>query len=137
MHILVYASVFPTPRDPNHGIFTAQIAASLARKARVSVVAPLPWFPDAPVFRRFASHRLFAGIPAAARHGELPVFYPRYPLLPKVSGAVHTLLQALGAAPLVHRLHAGSDRFDAVSAHWVYPDGVVATWLARRLVVPV
>ncbi len=39
--------------------------------------------------------------------------------------------------PPVARLLAEGHRFDAIDAHYLYPDGVAATWLGRRLGLPV
>jgi glycosyltransferase involved in cell wall biosynthesis len=39
--------------------------------------------------------------------------------------------------PHVARLLAEGHRFDAIDAHYIYPDGVAATWLGRRFGIPV
>ncbi len=39
--------------------------------------------------------------------------------------------------PVVSRLLAGGRRFDAIDAHYVYPDGVAAVWLGKRFGLPV
>ena len=39
--------------------------------------------------------------------------------------------------PQVARLLAEGHRFDLIDAHYVYPDGVAATWLGRRFGLPV
>jgi glycosyltransferase involved in cell wall biosynthesis len=39
--------------------------------------------------------------------------------------------------PVVSRLLAQGRRFDAIDAHYVYPDGVAAVWLGRRFGLPV
>ncbi len=39
--------------------------------------------------------------------------------------------------PAVARLLAEGHRFDAIDAHYVYPDGVAAVWLGRRFGLPV
>jgi glycosyltransferase involved in cell wall biosynthesis len=38
--------------------------------------------------------------------------------------------------PVVRALHA-RERFDAIDAHYLYPDGVAAVWLGQRLGLPV
>ena len=45
------------------------------------------------------------------------------------------LLRA-GRAALA-QLHAEGARFDAIDAHYLYPDGVAAVWLAREAGLPV
>jgi glycosyltransferase involved in cell wall biosynthesis len=39
--------------------------------------------------------------------------------------------------PAIRDLLAKGERFDAIDAHYVYPDGVAATWLGRRFNLPV
>ena len=39
--------------------------------------------------------------------------------------------------PPVARLLAEGHRFDAIDAHYLYPDGVAAVWLGRRFGLPV
>ncbi len=39
--------------------------------------------------------------------------------------------------PFLRRLIAGGARFDAIDAHYFYPDGVAAVWLGRQLGLPV
>ncbi len=39
--------------------------------------------------------------------------------------------------PELARLLADGHRFDAIDAHYIYPDGVAATWLGRRFGLPV
>ncbi|HEY8552935.1 MAG TPA: glycosyltransferase family 4 protein, partial [Burkholderiales bacterium] len=134
--VLLYTSQFPTPNDPNGGVFTAQLADAMAARADVEVVCPLPWCPDVGWTRRHPAWRLFVNVPRALLRGSIPVHYPRFPLVPKVSGAAQPYLQALAAYPLVARLHRARP-IDVIHGHWVYPDGVAATMIARRLGVPV
>jgi teichuronic acid biosynthesis glycosyltransferase TuaC len=39
--------------------------------------------------------------------------------------------------PVFRRLIAEGPRFDAIDAHYLYPDGVAAVWLGQRFVLPV
>jgi glycosyltransferase involved in cell wall biosynthesis len=136
MRLLLYSSQFPTPRDPNGGIFTAQLAAALARQAELSVVCPLPWRPDVSWARNSQAWRRYAGVPSTAHHGSLLVHYPKYFLPPRISGSWQPWLQVLGVSGMLGRLHRQVG-FDAINAHWIYPDGVAAVWMARRLGIPV
>lgn len=136
MRLLLYSSQFPTPRDPNGGIFTAQLAGALAKQAELSVVCPLPWRPDVSWARNSQAWRRYAGVPSTARHGELLVHYPKYFMPPRISGSLQPWLQVLGVSGLLGRLHRRAG-FDAINAHWIYPDGVAAVWMARRLGIPV
>ena len=45
MKILLISNLFPTPQDPNRGIFTKQLVKEMRKVSDVTVVCPLPWFP--------------------------------------------------------------------------------------------
>jgi glycosyltransferase involved in cell wall biosynthesis len=64
------------------------------------------------------------------------VLHPRYPALPRVGMSVAPWLLFHAMLPLVRAMHA-RDAFDAIDAHYFYPDGVAAVWLGRRLGLPV
>lgn len=136
MRVLLYSSQFPTPRDPNGGIFTAQLAQAMARHAEVDAVCPLPWCPDWSWFRRHPHWGVVAGVPASGRHGDIAVRYPKYPLIPRLSGPWQALLQAAAVWFALRRL-LQARAYDVINAHWLYPDGVAATLLGRWLGVPV
>ncbi|HET6605737.1 MAG TPA: glycosyltransferase [Rhodopila sp.] len=100
-----------------------------------TVVAPVPWFPfhDG----RFGEWALHAAAPKAeTRHG-IEVLHPRYPIIPKIGMTVAPWLLYRAMAPVLARLLAEGRRFDAVDAHYIYPDGVAATWLGKRFGLPV
>lgn len=136
MRLLLYTSQFPTPQDPNGGIFTAQLGEAMARQAEVSVVCPVPWCPDTAWARRYQTCRWYAGIPRSMQYGALPVYYPKYVQLPRISGPLQPMLQVLGSFGLLRHLHR-QGKIDAINAHWIYPDGVAATWMAKQLGVPI
>ncbi|MGH7212159.1 MAG: glycosyltransferase, partial [Acetobacteraceae bacterium] len=69
-------------------------------------------------------------------HG-LRVLHPRYTVIPKIGMAVSPWLLYRAALPFVRRLRAQGMAVDAIDAHYVYPDGVAAVWLGRRLGLPV
>jgi teichuronic acid biosynthesis glycosyltransferase TuaC len=135
-HLLVYSSQFPTPGDPNGGVFTLQLARALGRSVEVSVVCPIPWRPAVGWLSRGVSARWYAGVPRTMWHGDLFVHYPRYWHLPWVSGPLQPTLQVLAAAAAVRRIDRAR-AIDCINGHFVFPDGVAATRLARRLAVPV
>lgn len=135
MRILLYSSQFPTLKDPNGGVFTAQLAHAMARTNDVEVVCPLPWCPNTGWARRHPVWSQLAGVPACGEYRGLPVFYPKYLHVPKLSGPWQPLLQALSGRALCAGRHAQRP-FDVIHAHWLYPDGVAAALLAQRLRLP-
>jgi teichuronic acid biosynthesis glycosyltransferase TuaC len=135
LRILTYTSLFPNAEHPLHGIFVYQRVAHLARKPGNEgvVVAPVPYFPKLGLGGDWS---VFARVPQEERISDLPVFHPRYPLLPKVSMLFHGWLMYLGCRVLVRQLHAKIP-FDVIDAHFIYPDGFAAVLLGRLLKIPV
>jgi glycosyltransferase involved in cell wall biosynthesis len=70
------------------------------------------------------------------RHG-LIVRHPRYPVIPKFGMSLAPLLLYRAMLPVVQRLIAEGAGFDAIDAHYLYPDGVAAVWLGQRFGLPV
>jgi glycosyltransferase involved in cell wall biosynthesis len=64
------------------------------------------------------------------------VHHPRYLVLPKIGMSAAPALMAFGTRECVKQLHRAKG-FDLVDAHYFYPDGVAACWLARSLHLPV
>jgi glycosyltransferase involved in cell wall biosynthesis len=133
VNLLVFTTLYPNPGQPHHGVFVENRLRHLLATSgyRATVVAPVPWVP--PGLRGHAKYRALADVPARElRHG-LDVFHPRYPVIPKVGMTVAPGLLYLAARRQVRALvHAGA-RFDAIDAHYFYPDGVAAALLAREL----
>jgi glycosyltransferase involved in cell wall biosynthesis len=67
-------------------------------------------------------------------HG-VEVLYSRFPVLPKV-GALQGAMLSVALFPVLRRLHAEKS-IDLINAHWFFPDGVAASWVAKRLGIPV
>ena len=75
-------------------------------------------------------------VPIEEEFDAIPVYHPRYFLIPKVSMPFHGFLMFVGAASCAGRLHS-KERFDCIDAHYVYPDGFAAVLLGRHLGIPV
>ena len=98
------------------------------------VVAPVPWFPfSASIFGRYAI--LAKVVPRETRAG-LDVEHPKYPLLPKIGMTMVPGWLAAASLPVLKRLQRERD-FDLIDAHYLFPDGVAAVRLGRRLKKPV
>ncbi|MFL5285216.1 MAG: glycosyltransferase [Rhodopila sp.] len=142
--------MFPHAARPNHGIFVEnRLRHLLAGGEATSVVlAPVPWFPSgagmvlAPMLRlpwgaaRFGEWAVHARAPREeTRHG-IRILHPRFPVIPKVGMSAAPWLLYRAMVPQVARLLAEGHRFDAIDAHYIYPDGVAAAWLGRRFGLP-
>ncbi|MDR3532697.1 MAG: glycosyltransferase [Rhodopila sp.] len=137
VRLLTFSTLFPHEARPNHGIFVENRLRHLVGSGEATslVLAPVPWFPcPSPRFGDWARN---AHAPAAeTRHG-IETRHPRYPVIPKVGMSVAPWLLYRAMVPEVARLLAEGHRFDAIDAHYLYPDGVAATWLGRRFGLPV
>ncbi|MEQ1516399.1 MAG: glycosyltransferase [Usitatibacteraceae bacterium] len=134
-HLVIYSSLFPTSLEPDRSIFTAQLAEALSNNYRVSVVCPIPWCPNITGLRDFGPCRPYASLPRQESRGAVEVYYPRYPLVPNCPQIFQPWLQRLAISRFLQKLHH-QRRIDAVNAHWVYPDGVAAVWMAKNLGIP-
>ena len=135
LKILSFSTLFPNAAQPRHGIFLEHRLAHLARAgASIRHVAPVPYFPSGhPRFGRYAQ---FARVPEADVRAGLPVTYPRFPLLPKVSMSAAPWLLAASTLRHLRRIRRAGFDFDLIDAYYLYPDGVAAAALARILGKP-
>jgi glycosyltransferase involved in cell wall biosynthesis len=137
IRLLTFSTLYPNNMRPNHGIFVENRLRHLIADGRASatVVAPVPWFPSrSPRFGEWAAH---AGVVAVeTRHG-IEVRHPRFPAVPMIGMSTAPYLLYRAVLPAVRRLLVAGQRFDAIDAHYAYPDGVAAVWLGRALGLPV
>ncbi|HEY4043711.1 MAG TPA: glycosyltransferase [Rhodopila sp.] len=137
VRLLTFSTLFPHAARPNQGIFVENRLRHLVAGGQATslVLAPVPWFPSRA--ERFGDWAVNARAPQAeVRHG-LAIRHPRYPVIPKFGMSVAPWLMYRAMLPRVARLLAEGHRFDAIDAHYIYPDGVAATWLGRRFELPV
>ncbi|WP_051328303.1 glycosyltransferase family 4 protein [Desulfatirhabdium butyrativorans] len=131
MHVVLFTNAFPNAVEPQRGAFTLQIARAMKDLTDVDVVAPLPFAP-----KWTARRHPIAGVAAVEEIEGLCVHHPRYLVLPKIAGATHAATLALAALPMIRAIQR-QHRIDLINAHWIYPDGVAAVWIGRRMGIPV
>ena len=131
---LVLTNLFPNPQEPLRGIFVYQLVENLKNHCDLMIVSPLPWFPKVPSLQRSGEWSKFSQIPQMATMNGLRIYYPKFPVIPKV-GFVQSLFLFLRIFHTIRSLHA-EEQFDLVNAHWIFPDGVAAAWLCRILGLP-
>jgi len=133
---LLFSTLYPSSVRPVHGIFVETRLRELLKSGEVEtkVVAPVPWFPfQAKLFGEYA---LFAQTPGfEARYG-VEVYHPRYFLPPKVGMNVAPYTLAIAALPSIKKLINSGFDFDLIDAHYYYPDGVAASFIAKALGKP-
>ena len=135
--ILTFSTLYPNDQQPNHGIFVENRLRHLVASGEVAarVVAPVPWFPSGAA--AFGSWAAYARTARRETRHDLEVYHPRYPVIPKLGMAFAPWLLYRATLPVLRRLCETHGRPAAIDAHYVYPDGVAATWLGSRLGLPV
>jgi len=143
LRLLTFSTLYPNAAQPNHGVFVENRLRHLVASGAASstVLAPVPFFPFAAAARlggaRMQGWARYAGIPAREdRHG-LAVHHPRFAALPGIGMLTGPATLYASARRALARLLAEGHRFDAIDAHYVYPDGVAAVWLGREFGLPV
>ncbi len=128
MNLLTFTTLYPSPGQPNHGVFVENRLRHLVATGRASatVLAPAAWFPG----------RGTRTVAEEQRHG-LRVLHPQWLSLPAIGMRVAPWLLYRTAARSLARLVAEGARFDAIDAHYFFPDGVAAIRLGRRFGLPV
>ena len=134
--IVLFSSLYPSSARPGHGIFVAnrlrELVASDALDARV--VAPVPWFYSTDP--RHGDHAQMARTPRQEALFDIETWHPRYLLPPKVGMSLAPFAMAAGAVATLRRLIQDGYDFDAIDAHYYYPDGVAAALLAQYFKKP-
>ncbi len=136
IRLLTFSTLFPNNMRPNHGVFVANRLRHLVASGEVTstVVAPVPWFPsNSPRYGEWSKH---AGVAGRETLNGIVVHHPRFLTIPRAGMAAAPFLLYRAVLPFVRRLMAAGERFDAIDAHYMYPDGVAAVWLGRRLGLP-
>ncbi|MBI2848733.1 MAG: glycosyltransferase [Chloroflexi bacterium] len=113
------------------GIFHKVQAEAMVRLGtKIKVVAPIPWVP--PLMERFSEKwRTYHLTPPRYSTNSVEIFRPRYPAFPRQSywGIPHL--------PMYWATRAcGLEKPDLIHAHFSYPQGLLASLLARYWNVP-
>ena len=137
MKLLTLSTLFPNPQKQSHGIFVQTRLRYLLASGQVAsrVVAPVPWFPFA--HARFGSYGAYAKVPAHETRFGIDVLHPRYPVIPKIGMALAPGLLCTALKPVIGRILEEGYDFDAIDAHYFYPDGVAAVMIGQHFNKPV
>lgn len=133
---LLFSTLYPSSARPVHGIFVETRLRELLKSGEVEtkVVAPVPWFPfNANVFGEYAR---FAQTPSFEFRYGVDIYHPRYFLPPKVGMNVAPYSLARAALPTIKKLINSGFDFDLIDAHYYYPDGIAASFIAKALGKP-
>ena len=142
LRLLTFSTLFPNAEQPNHGVFVENRLRHLVASGAVTsiVLAPVPFYPPGAAFAalgRGGGWDRLARVPRQeTRHGLL-LHHPRYLVIPKIGMNLAPALLCHAAARTLRRLIADGLEFDAIDAHYLYPDGVAAVRLGRMFGKPV
>jgi teichuronic acid biosynthesis glycosyltransferase TuaC len=132
VRLLVFTTVFPNTAQPHHGVFVRERMLGLPSGVDVRVVAPAPWFPFVaglrPGFR--------PPLPKEEVQDGVRILHPRFLSFPRIGKCLDGLLLFLGTLPTLVRLRREFP-FDAIDAHFIYPEGSAAVLLGKVFRVPV
>jgi teichuronic acid biosynthesis glycosyltransferase TuaC len=133
LRIVSLCCCYPNPVDGGQGVFIQRRLRAVAAIADVTVVAPF-------ALARYSSpkgNRLRWNekrCPADRLDGSLTVLHPRW-LYPPAAGALIPLFLFAQLFPRLFRMSKRTP-FDAIDAHFGFPDGIAAALLSACLDVP-
>ncbi|MCG2831509.1 MAG: glycosyltransferase family 4 protein [Desulfobacteraceae bacterium] len=135
MKVLVYTTLFPNHLHPNNAIFIKQRMFHFARlkDCEIKVVAPVPYCPPWPALGKWYQN---SQIKEYEVMDGIEVYHPRYPLIPKVSMALHGFSLFLSSLKLLKKINK-TFPFDLIDGHYIYPDGFAAVLLGKAMKRPV
>jgi teichuronic acid biosynthesis glycosyltransferase TuaC len=134
MKILVFSSLYPNNVWANHGVFVKERISAVSRLngCDVTVIAPVPYHPPIRVGKRWGHSQ----VTRQEVIDGIPVYHPRYFMIPKISMPFHGAMMFLSVLRFVRKIQKQFD-FDIIDAHYVYPDGFAAALLGRFFHKPV
>lgn len=136
LNVLTFTTLYPSSARPRYGVFIESRLQRLVRQGniRANVVAPVAWFPFAG--DRWGEYGRIARTPQREERDGISVAYPRYVTLPQVGYGMKPWLMARAGLSAVESLLKRGGSVDLVDGHYLYPDGVAAAEIARRLNKP-
>ena len=132
--VLVLARNYPNNAFPTLGLWTERLVGASRAVAEPTVVAPVPY---APLFLPMPSARRFRSVERNSVKDGVTVYHPRVAAGP---GQLLHAFDARLAYPSIRKavvaLHRATP-FDVIHAHFIYPEGVIASRLGAELGIQV
>ncbi|MBS1809157.1 MAG: glycosyltransferase family 4 protein [Acidobacteria bacterium] len=137
MRILTFTKLYPNEQMPLHGIFVARRVTALAHDHghQVEVIAPVPYFPK--FLPAGGEWQKLQQVPRYEERNGVSVYHPRYFNPPKIGMTRYGTWMAQGSISTVAARLQNGFPFDVIDAHFVYPDGLAAVQIGRKLNRPV
>ncbi|MGI9500830.1 MAG: glycosyltransferase, partial [Geminicoccaceae bacterium] len=130
MKILMFSSLFPNAKEPQHGIFVKTRLLHYLRHhdADVRVIAPVPFSP--PVGP--AHWQRYRDVPEIEEIDGLTVHHPRFLALPGIGDGFRAPIMAASLKRFMIKT-VRTFRPDLLDVHYAYPEGVAAYRLRPAL----
>ncbi|ARU56175.1 capsular polysaccharide biosynthesis protein [Oleiphilus messinensis] len=125
--MLVVSSLFPSPDQPNAGVFIKERMFRLNPDMKLTVLSPRPWFPGQSIIRKYRPNYR-PETPAYQNLEGVDVYYPKFFSLPAVGRLFDWFFMFV--ALLIWDLR-NRNNADIVDSHFAYPDGVAACSFAK------
>jgi teichuronic acid biosynthesis glycosyltransferase TuaC len=135
MTTLAISSLFPTPEQPNHGIFVLNRINAMIKHSGEDVVVLNP-IPTSPIHKILPRYRAQQSCPDTTTNLSIQhIYHPKYLSIPGLfkdrehSSAIACIL------PLIENLHK-KHSFERIDVHWTYPDLPLGLFVAKKLGIP-
>lgn len=130
-NILVFSSLFPNQASPGNGLFIRERMFRVAKHVNLIVVSPIPWFPGQKLLQIFKKNYRPQPDKIEIQQG-ITVHFPRFLAFPGILRNLDAFMIYHCSLPLVKKLQQEYN-IEIIDSHFTYPDGLAATWLARKL----
>lgn len=132
--LLVFSSLFPSPNDPNAGVFIRERMFRVGKHLPIVVVSPKAWSPFDWLIR-LRKPRFRPKAPRFEEQQGVAVYSPRFFSFPGILKHWDSTFMAWSSYLTVRKLKREFG-FNLIDAHFGYPDGHAASLLASWFNVP-
>ncbi len=126
MKVISVSHLFPNSVFPNYGVFIKERLRALSRLVDLDIVAPIPYFPFIPKYRKFHEVSFEEMLEFAV------VYHPRYILVPKFFKWSDGYLYRWSVAPFFYDDQRRIENVNILDFHWVYPDAFAGLKWAKK-----
>ncbi|BBE35318.1 glycosyltransferase [Sphingosinicella microcystinivorans] len=133
LNVLTFSSLYPNAVQPNFGGFVERQTTRLAARSDVDlkVLAPIG------TFLPIGPYAALTRVPKRGEHNGIPVFWPRFPLLPAVGWRFNPAFAYHAGRRVLLDLIADGFCPDVIDCEFFWPDGPAAVRLGRSFGIPV
>jgi teichuronic acid biosynthesis glycosyltransferase TuaC len=133
LNVLTFSSLYPNAVQPNFGGFVERQTTRLAARSDVDlqVLAPIG------TFLPIGPYAALTRVPKRGEHNGIPVFWPRFPLLPAVGWRFNPAFAYHAGKRVLVDLIADGFCPDVIDCEFFWPDGPAAVRLGQAFGIPV